>query len=510
MGSVLIIDAEEDFAQRLAEEVRAHGVEPTLTGDGKAGLDMAHINIPDAIVLCVELPRMSGYSICAKLKKDATLKGVPLIITSAEATQETFEHHKKLKTRAEEYLKKPFEPDVLVDLLRRYVDVGEKQNGTVPIMLQDDEAFSADETIAMAAGDMPPGALDSAIEQLEAQPPPLALDSAAGLPETFEEDELMTSVGRSPIAEDASGGSQDLVELKKQLTAEREARQKAERERDIAVANEKAAAAQAQAMNASSPPTAAQQGRELLEVKKQLNAKEHELLEMGDRVHEKDRQIVALRDKEMELEGRVVQAQEEAEAADRARAEAEGKIAAAEARAEELERSSTQQIEDLNRQLSQAAAHEAELDGALNAKLEEVTGLTETIAERDAEIAEQKRTAQGLNSDITRLTNELSASTAESDSLRQAVSDKEARVAELASRIDDLESDVEARDGEIRSLQQKLRDTEDRASRAYARIREDEETRSKAREALSIAVSLLQESDASLVDASDVIEEADA
>src|SRR5436305_1569332 len=106
-GNVLIIDAEEGFAGQLAASLRDHGLESQLTGDGKVGMDLAKAHEPQAIVLCVELPRMSGYSICAKLKKDAQLKSIPLIITSAEATPETFEHHKKLKTRAEEYLKKP-------------------------------------------------------------------------------------------------------------------------------------------------------------------------------------------------------------------------------------------------------------------------------------------------------------------------------------------------------------------------------------------------------------------
>src|SRR5688500_8512184 len=102
MATVLIIDAEEDFANQLADALREEGIEPVVTGDGKVGLDLARINVPSAIILCVELPRMSGYSICAKLKKDTALKNVPLIITSSEATPETFEHHKKLKTRAEE------------------------------------------------------------------------------------------------------------------------------------------------------------------------------------------------------------------------------------------------------------------------------------------------------------------------------------------------------------------------------------------------------------------------
>src|SRR5688572_989863 len=58
---------------------------------------------------------MSGYSICNKLKKDNDLKGIPLIITSKEATPETFAQHKKLKTRAEDYLIKPFQEAELIE-----------------------------------------------------------------------------------------------------------------------------------------------------------------------------------------------------------------------------------------------------------------------------------------------------------------------------------------------------------------------------------------------------------
>jgi DNA-binding response OmpR family regulator len=45
-----------------------------VSGDGKEGLELARVDRPDAIVLCVELPKMSGYSICNKLKKDDGLR----------------------------------------------------------------------------------------------------------------------------------------------------------------------------------------------------------------------------------------------------------------------------------------------------------------------------------------------------------------------------------------------------------------------------------------------------
>ncbi|HEY4222800.1 MAG TPA: response regulator, partial [Myxococcota bacterium] len=108
MAGILLIDAEQPFADQLAGSLKGRGFAVKLLDDGKDGLDYARDNRPDLIILCVELPKMSGYSICNKLKKDNDLKGIPLIITSKEATPETFAQHKKLKTRAEDYLIKPF------------------------------------------------------------------------------------------------------------------------------------------------------------------------------------------------------------------------------------------------------------------------------------------------------------------------------------------------------------------------------------------------------------------
>ena len=114
MGGILLIDAEQPFADNLAGSLKGRGFQVKLLDDGKDGLDFAKDSRPDLIVLCVELPKMSGYSICNKLKKDNDLKGIPLIITSKEATPETFAQHKKLKTRAEDYLIKPFAEGELI------------------------------------------------------------------------------------------------------------------------------------------------------------------------------------------------------------------------------------------------------------------------------------------------------------------------------------------------------------------------------------------------------------
>src|SRR6478735_1325463 len=154
MANVLLIDAEKEFAQPLVSALQSWGYGVSWTTDGKEGLDKATNEHPAAIVLCVELPKMSGYSICNKLKKDDSLKDIPLVITSREATNETFEQHKKLKTRAEAYLIKPFKPADLQQVLKQYAPSA-GGNGAGPAAPEEEE---------IVLGDLPAGSKEVAFD----------------------------------------------------------------------------------------------------------------------------------------------------------------------------------------------------------------------------------------------------------------------------------------------------------------------------------------------------------
>ena len=70
---ILVIESDAPFAKELSRAIEARGLEARIVSDGKEGFDLAKVDRPDVIVLSVELPRMSGYSICNKLKKDDQL-----------------------------------------------------------------------------------------------------------------------------------------------------------------------------------------------------------------------------------------------------------------------------------------------------------------------------------------------------------------------------------------------------------------------------------------------------
>jgi len=148
--TILLIENDAAFARDLTEALESAGFRVRVTGDGKEGLDLARDVAPAAIVLCVELPKMSGYSICNKLKKDEALKGIPLVLASAEATDETFELHRKLKTHAEAYLLKPYRPAALVSQLGQLLGLpaGTASAGTGH---SDEEVVSLEEELGLEA-----------------------------------------------------------------------------------------------------------------------------------------------------------------------------------------------------------------------------------------------------------------------------------------------------------------------------------------------------------------------
>src|SRR5262244_1997067 len=121
MTKVLVFESDPGFAGELRSELGRLGCTVQVVDDGNLGLQAASSERPDLILLSIELPRMNGFSVCNKLKKDARLKDVPLVIMSSESSEETFEQHRKLRTRAEDYVHKPIPFTELLQHIRSFV-----------------------------------------------------------------------------------------------------------------------------------------------------------------------------------------------------------------------------------------------------------------------------------------------------------------------------------------------------------------------------------------------------
>src|SRR5579859_4864602 len=130
---VLVFESDPAFAGELRSELGKLGCTITVVDDGNVGLQQAAADRPDLILLSIELPRMNGFSVCNKLKKDPALRDVPLIIMSSESSDETFEQHRKLRTRAEDYVHKPITWADLHARINPLVILGDGSVSAVPM-----------------------------------------------------------------------------------------------------------------------------------------------------------------------------------------------------------------------------------------------------------------------------------------------------------------------------------------------------------------------------------------
>ena len=142
---VLVFESDASFAAELRSELSKLDCAVSVVDDGNAGLQAAADNPPDLILLSIELPRMNGFSVCNKLKKDPALKDVPLIIMSSESSEETFEQHRKLRTRAEAYVHKPLAFGELLQNIRAFVAIGGGDDASVADIVIDEVEMGSDE-----------------------------------------------------------------------------------------------------------------------------------------------------------------------------------------------------------------------------------------------------------------------------------------------------------------------------------------------------------------------------
>ena len=113
MSRVLVVDDEPPILRALAANLRARGFEVDLAPTGEDALKTAARHRPDAVVLDLGLPGMSGIEVIEGLRGWTS---VPIIVLSARNTEP--EKVSALDAGADDYVTKPFGMDELFARLR--------------------------------------------------------------------------------------------------------------------------------------------------------------------------------------------------------------------------------------------------------------------------------------------------------------------------------------------------------------------------------------------------------
>ena len=102
---ILIVDDDPAILRLLSTNLKARGYEVVTAIDGAQALEIAHREKPDLIVLDIMLPKMSGFEVCKRLKKDPKTSDIPIIMVTA--LNELGDIERGIDSGTDDFLTKP-------------------------------------------------------------------------------------------------------------------------------------------------------------------------------------------------------------------------------------------------------------------------------------------------------------------------------------------------------------------------------------------------------------------
>ena len=107
MPKVLLVEDSEESRDGLARHLRRRGYETLIAVDGRQGVEMAHSESPDLILMDMSLPVLDGWEATRQLKATPQTQGIPVIALTAHAM--AGDREKALEAGCDDYDTKPVE-----------------------------------------------------------------------------------------------------------------------------------------------------------------------------------------------------------------------------------------------------------------------------------------------------------------------------------------------------------------------------------------------------------------
>ncbi|WP_452229743.1 MULTISPECIES: response regulator [unclassified Lacinutrix] len=111
--TILIIEDNEQNMYMLSYLLANSEYSVLKAYNGIDGLNLAHENHPEVILIDIQLPDMDGYEICSKLRNNGLPKNTVIIAVTSYAM--AGDKEKAMEAGANGYIEKPINPDTFVN-----------------------------------------------------------------------------------------------------------------------------------------------------------------------------------------------------------------------------------------------------------------------------------------------------------------------------------------------------------------------------------------------------------
>ena len=116
---ILVVEDQPDNRQIIRDMLAPTDYEITEAENGEEALTAIAKQLPDLILMDIQLPIMDGYEATRRIKTDASLRSIPIIAVTSYAR--SGEGQKARVARCDDYVPKPYSPRELLAKVRQYM-----------------------------------------------------------------------------------------------------------------------------------------------------------------------------------------------------------------------------------------------------------------------------------------------------------------------------------------------------------------------------------------------------
>ena len=113
---LLLVDDEPSIVKMVGKRLEVEGFDVIVAMDGEEGLTKAQTEHPDLIILDLMLPKLNGYEVCTRLKRDTSYQKIPIVLFTAKAQNK--DEALGMECGANAYVRKPFRAQELLEKIR--------------------------------------------------------------------------------------------------------------------------------------------------------------------------------------------------------------------------------------------------------------------------------------------------------------------------------------------------------------------------------------------------------
>jgi CheY-like chemotaxis protein len=120
---VLVAEDSDDLRMLVATSLELFGAEVLHASNGHEALDLARRERPDAVVLDLQMPRLTGEEFIAAVMQDPDLKDMPIIVLTAFGDTERV---KDVRPLVFSVITKPFQVEELIEKIRKVTSLSSR------------------------------------------------------------------------------------------------------------------------------------------------------------------------------------------------------------------------------------------------------------------------------------------------------------------------------------------------------------------------------------------------